>query len=400
MERISISLMIPLLAAVIASVPSAVNAQPRVYLMNPSRLEEVRKLPPGDRSVAPALKRLLRDAEKSLRVHPLSVTQKDSVPPSGDKHDFMSLSPYWWPDPNKPDGRPYIRRDGEFNPEREAFPDEKNLDRMIAAVSTLALAHFFTGEGSYAAHATELLRVWFIDSATQMNPNLNYAQAIRGRTEGRGSGIIESHQFPILLDAIDLLAGGGGIAETDVKALRTWFSEYLTWLRESPNGRHERDAKNNHGSWYDVQIVRAALFVGERSLALKTLEESKQRRIASQIEPDGTQPMELARTKAEGYSTFNLQALTTLAAIGKRVGVDLWEYETADGRSIRKALDFMLPYYVGEKTWTYPQIAPIKTKDVWMLLRAAASLGGARYAEAAAQLSIPNAASDRINLIY
>ena len=55
----------------------------------------------------------------------------------------------------------------------------------------LAAAYKITGERKYADHAAAHLRAWFIDEATRMNPNLQYAQAIQGRFTGRGTGIIE-----------------------------------------------------------------------------------------------------------------------------------------------------------------------------------------------------------------
>jgi len=374
--------------------------QPRVFLLNPARLMEIRNTPPGDRRVEPALKRLMKDADKALRIQPPTVTAKDRVPPSGDKHDYMSLSPYWWPDPNQPDGLPYINRDGEINPERDQYPDREQLATMISAVGTLSLAYFFTGEESYAEHAAKMLRVWFIDTATLMNPNMNFAQAVRGLSDGRGSGIIETHRLPDLLDAVGLLAGSAAWTAEDQRALRGWCMRYLTWLHESPNGRREQQAENNHGSWYDVQVVSLSLFVGQRDLAVRTLEECKLKRIARQIEPDGSQPRELRRTKAEGYCTFNLLALTSLAVLGEKAGVDLWNYETPDGRSIQKALQWMLPYYTGEKEWPYQQIAPFEREEAVILLYQAGALGGARYADVAARMESVAGRSARIHLIY
>ena len=104
--------------------------------------------------------------------------------------------------------------------------------------------------------------------------------------------------------------------------------------------------------------------MGQHNLARKKLESVKESRIARQIEPDGAQPMELRRTKSFDYSEMNLTGLTELATLGEWVGVNLWTYETADGRSIRKALEFLRPYIekVPEgwppRVWHYKQIVP------------------------------------------
>ena len=98
----------------------------------------------GDELLKPALAKLIREADRALMTMPLSVTRKDIAPPSDDKHDYMSLAPYWWPDPNAPNGLPYMRRDGKINPERDSIPDRQNLENIVASVKTLALAYYFT----------------------------------------------------------------------------------------------------------------------------------------------------------------------------------------------------------------------------------------------------------------
>ena len=75
-----------------------------------------------------ALKQILSEAQSLLTMKPTSVVNKGELPPSGDIHDFLSLSPYRWPNPTKKDGLPYMFRDGYTNPEIYAIPDKKNLD--------------------------------------------------------------------------------------------------------------------------------------------------------------------------------------------------------------------------------------------------------------------------------
>jgi hypothetical protein len=299
---------------------------------------------------------LVIDADKAMHNGPFSVMQKAVVPPSGDKHDYMSQAPYFWPDPAKKDGLPYIRRDGERNPEIKKISDHDNIGRMGADARTLALAYYLTGNEPYAARAAVLLRIWFISSSTRMNPNLEFGQGIPGINTGRGIGLIETRAVTSALDAAGLLAESPSWTASDQEALRTWVEQFLHWMRTSSKGKDEDAARNNHGTYYDLQVADYALFVGDRQLAVDTLERVKTRRIAVQIEPDGREPMELARTKAFSYSYGNLDGLMQLAWLGQQVGVDLWSFRTPDGRSIRAALDFLLPYAVGEMKWNYPQI--------------------------------------------
>ncbi len=302
-----------------------------------------------------------QDADHAMQAGPFSVMEKKQIPPSGDKHDFMSMGPYWWPNPATPTGLPYVRRDGETNPEIASIPDQSNLTHMENAVHALALGYYLTGEESYASRAVLLLRTWFLDPATRMNPNLNYGQAIPGITTGRGIGLVSLRDLPLVLDGITLLSDSPSLTHADREGLRAWFRSYLDWLRNSRNGRDEAAAKNNHGSWYDQQLAGIALFLGDTSLARDVIEMAKTKRIAYQIRADGRQPLELARTKSFSYSVFNLRALMCLAEEGKRIGVDLWDYRAPDGGSIRAALNFLLPYAIGEKQWPYKSLNGIES---------------------------------------
>jgi hypothetical protein len=270
---------------------------------------------------------------------------------------------------------------------------------MANGALTLALAHYFTGKETYADHAARLLRVWFLDQATRMNPNFNHAQAVPGVNTGRGTGMIESRSLLAAADAASLLAGAKHWSKADHESLTAWMREFLDWALTSKNGREEQAAKNNHGTFYDVQIAHLALFTGQTNLAKQTLETAKTLRIAGQIKPDGTQPYELERADTFGYSRFNLGAFFALATRGEHAGVDLWRYESADGRSIRNALDVLMPYVENPgKPWPY---GSRKTQDrtLGSILRQAYSVyGDPRYREAL--LKSPGHETQREALFY
>lgn len=354
--------------------PAGAAESLRLIILNPTNLNESKKrLDNNDSSLLPALSRLNRDADRALTGGPISVTQKDLTAPSGDKHDYMSLAPYWWPNPNTTNGLPYVRRDGEVNPERDRTSDRKRLGDLVHSVKTLALEYFFTGRADYAAHGVRLLRAWFVDDKTKMNPHLRYAQAIPGRNQGRAAGIIETHNLSELLDAVGLLAGSKTWQQADQKSLHDWFAAYLNWLLNSPEGKAEAKAMNNHGTWYDVQVAAFALFAGRDDVAKQVLKEFPSKRIAKQIEPDGRQPQEIDRTQSWNYSIFNLDAFVSAASIGEKLGIDLWKFESPDKRSIRRALDWLVPFATGEKQWSYQQISAFDPTKLAPLLRQAAS---------------------------
>jgi hypothetical protein len=346
---------------------------PRVFLLDAKQLQLTRRqIRSKEATVASAWTKLEREARTALSAGPFSVVTKQQTPPSGDRHDYISQAPYFWPDPKSPNGLPYIRRDGERNPEINKITDHRALDDLENAVETLALAYYFKGDEAYAAKATELLRAFFLNPATRMNPNLQYAQYIPGVNTGRGIGLIETRGLTRVVDAVGLLQESKSLTQEDQRVLRGWFGKFLQWMLESKNGQEESAAKNNHGTYYDVQIVSFALFVGKTDLAKQVIETAKQKRIAVQIEPDGRQPLELARTKAWSYSNGNLDGLMQLATLGERVGVDLWNYQSADGRSIRKALDFMIPVALSEQKWNYQELGGVKRESLFPLMRRAA----------------------------
>jgi Alginate lyase len=395
------TLMVTLFGASATNSSSTASEEPRLFILDAKNLVKAKEqLQSNNPAVVHSFNKLIRDADRSLTTATLSVVQKELTPPSGDKHDYMSIAPYWWPNPNTPNGLPYVRRDGEVNPERDQTSDRKRLDNMVQAVKTLSLDYFFTGREEYAAQARKLLFVWFLDPATKMNPNLRYAQAIPGRNNGRGAGIIETHNLPELIDAVGMLNASKNWDQRNQRALQDWFNAYLTWLLESPEGRAEAKAQNNHGSWYDVQVASYALFTGKNELAKKVLNQFPTKRIAKQIEPDGRQPRELERTQAWNYSLFNLEALFDAASIADKLGIDIWNYETQDKRGIRKALDWLLTFATGANKWNYQQISAWQPEQLAPLLRRAAlQYRDMSYENALSKL--PGVTADqRFNLLY
>lgn len=330
------------------------------------------------------LKRLRKNTEKALARGPYSVMDKKDIPPSGDKHDYVSYARYWWPNPDSSTGLPYVRRDGHTNADLLNKGDRETIGGLYDDVETLALAGYLFNNSEYAEQAASRLRIWFLNPATRMNPHMKYGQAIPGRNDGRGSGIIDTRHFIRLLDSVAVLRETGAWTDEDQAGLTAWMKQYLTWLRTDPQGKDESAGRNNHGTWYDAQVAAIALFVGERDVARQIVENSKSTRIAGCIEPDGRQPEELDRTKGLHYSVFNLSAMTVLARFGEPLDIDLWNYKTKDGRSIRLGLDFVMPYLTREKKWPYKQIQDmsISPSDMGLFYLAAARFNDPGYLRA------------------
>lgn len=311
----------------------------------------------SDPSYAQAYKALKKQAEYDLVMKPLTVMSKDYIPSSGSKHDYVSLARYAWPDQTKPNGLPYMMRDGISNPELNKF-DRNKLSDMTGAIYRLSLAYYFSEDEKYAKKATELIHIWFLDKTTRMNPNLRYAQHIPGEADGRCYGVIDAYSFVEMLDGVQLLEKSKSFTAKDSKKLKAWFSHLLKWLLSHPQAIEESDQKNNHAIAYDVQVAAYSLYTGNRKVFSDVLAYFPKRRIATQIAPDGSQPHELRRTLAFGYSQYNLHHIIDLMLMVKHQGLDFHKYGIRDEHSFFKAMDF-LASYMGKsvKLWPYQQIS-------------------------------------------
>ena len=340
----------------------------------------------GKKDIMPLINKLNSCANDLLDVGPFSVMQKGIVPPSGDKHDYISQGPYWWPDTTMADGLPYIRRDGLVNPERAKFSDRQNLHDLIEATELLSKGYFFSDDEKYAIKTADLLQSWFISNDTKMNPNLEYGQGIPGITKGRGIGIIETRTIGKIADAVVLIRNSPAWNDTLDNGMVRWFKEYLNWLLESEKGTKESVHPNNHGTWYDVQAMSLAIFTGQDSIATAIAERAKSWRFDAHIMKDGSQPEELARTVSFNYSAMNLQGLFQLAYLSKKVGVDLWNYKNSQGATLEDALKFLIPTAIGKEEWAYEQIKPINPGALTFHLFLASKLFDSEYMKIANML--------------
>jgi hypothetical protein len=323
----------------------------------------------------PYLNELRLFADAYLRKGPWSVTYIESKAVSGDPHDYYSEGPYWWPDPDDPEA-PYIRRDGMRNPERFTAHKEA-LAEMTVAVSVLSLAGHYLKDPVYSKRAVEVLRVWFLDPETRMNPNLNYAQAIPNRSPGRNFGIIDTHIWAAWFDFLQILSGSGYWPEKDQDKLRLWFADYLNWMLESDHGQDEKMADNNHATWWTAQTAALAGFTDRADLFAMIQDHVKDHLIENQIESNGGCPAEEKRTRSFDYSLFNLEAFGLICRFFDIRGVDLWEWTNSRGGSVKKAIDYMVPYLENPADWKGTQITEKNTREPSFLLFA-----GLRFPEA------------------
>ncbi len=310
-------------------------------------------------SMKQAYERLLEEADIAMKQAPFSVAEKGMTPPSGDKHDYMSISPYWWPDETKADGLPWIRHDGKTNPaSKTTETDSRRIGNFTRSTRAVALAYYFSQDEAYAKKGIEFVRTWFLNEATKMNPNVNYGQGVPGRAEGRRGGIIDTRTLADrMLDAIAILSQSKHWTEQDEQQIKQWYSEYLDWLivddlSGGPKG--EAAAANNHGTWYDFQVASIAYFIGNDHLTKQMVQKGKMR-VDTQFEADGSQPHEIERTRAYHYHYFSIVPLVGIAELGEKVGVDLWNYENDKGGSMAQGIQLMANYHDPAVKWPYSQ---------------------------------------------
>lgn len=296
-------------------------------------------------------KRILDAAQRYLKEEPVTITAYSSPRSAGGKHDYFSEGDYWWPDPKNPNG-PYIQRDGMSNPDN--FVAHRHaMIRLSLQVPAVAAAWMITKEERYAAHAAGHLRAWFLDPATLMNPNLQYAQAIHGVSTGRGTGIIDTIHLVEVARSIPALSSSKSLTAADQTGLKKWFSDYLQWMTTSKNGQDERDAKNNHGTCWIMQVAEFARYTGNREQTEYCRDRVKTVLFPNQIAADGSFPQELRRTKPYNYCLFNLDAMATSSHILSTPEDNLWTYKLPDGRGMEKVMAFIYPFIADKKKWPY-----------------------------------------------
>lgn len=329
----------------------------KTFLIEDTVMEEnLLKIQNGDSSLEHAVKQLINQADSVMKTPVRSVMEKSALPPSGNKHDYLSRGTYWWPNPDKPDGLPYIQKDGKVNPETGKIRDFHYMTELNNAIKILGVSYFYTGNELYVADAIKRLRVWFIDSATRMNPNLNHSQVIPGVSDGREQGLIDTRTFVDLIDGVQLMSTSKNFTKADMDAIKGWFSEFLEWMTTSKIGLAAGKLENNIGTAYYMQIMSYALFTDQKYKARSVLAFEVPNLLDKQFEQDGRQPHELSRTNAWSYSTSNLRYWFRIARLAEHLRVDLWNYKTSNGKGIRNGFDWFLPYAIEGQEWTYDQM--------------------------------------------
>ncbi|GJJ74678.1 hypothetical protein EMPS_07036 [Entomortierella parvispora] len=338
---------------------------------------------------------ILRQANNAYRNQTVySVVRKPAskIPPSGDRHDYSSLARYFWRNPDTKDGLPYVRWDGKPNPEMDSVWDYRLMRKMFRDCVFMGQAYFWTGEERYAEKIVYRVKEWFLDEETKMNPNLKYGSLIFGHDLGRAQGVLDMFKVYGMFDALKMIEGSRAMSSepTLISDLQTWFTDYLDWIDSSVQAEQERNAKNNHGTYFSVQYVAILEFLGLTKEAKQYCEEAKETRLRPQLQHNGAQPHETARPISFFYSTFNLQGLMLLAMQAEAHGVDLWHYKAPKeelvvhfnkktskklkmgGATIEDAVWFVSDYATRDLSeWPYPDSGTRDLPDVLKMAKIA-----------------------------
>lgn len=310
----------------------------------------------NDAEMLSALDDLRSEVESLFKLPKRSVTEKHNVTGIESNNDFVSMGPYWWPDPSKSDGLPYIRKDGQTNPEVRKITDKTYLNELSNMIYKLGLLYYYTGENKYAIEAVNRLKVWFLDPDTKMNPNLNHGQYIPGRNQGRAEGVIDTRVLIPLIDGVQLLKASPEWSSTMENGINEWFSTFLNWLETSELGVQASKQINNIGTAYYMQVIQFNIFLGNSGKARTYAYDKLPELIDNQIDNNGVQVHEVKRTNSWSYSLHNLSYWFNIANMLEVVGVDLWNLKTKNGKSLNMAFEFLLPYATGQQSWEDKQL--------------------------------------------
>jgi hypothetical protein len=294
-------------------------------------------------------KDIVEQAKFALKQKPITITETQSERSAGGVHDFFSEGDYWWPDPANPSG-PYIQKDGLTNPDNFTA-HRQAMVRFSRIIGSLASAYVLTDNEKYTKHAATHFRAWFIDTSTMMNPSLLYAQAIKGKVTGRSIGIIDMIQMIEVAQGLKVMEKSSSFDQADIKKIKSWFSQYLTWVTTHPYGIEERDTKNNHAVCWVMQVAVFAHLVENESIMEECKARYKKILLPNQMDTDGSFPLELKRTKPYGYSLFVLDAMATICHVLSNAKENLWDFTLDDGRCLKKGVEFMYPFVENKNIW-------------------------------------------------
>jgi hypothetical protein len=338
----------------------------------------------------PAADRLRKFAASALAAGPWSVTfhRPAGIGTRAGLNDYYSEGPYWWPDPKNPRG-PYIRKDGERNPNR-FDANRRDLGRMCETVLSLGMGAYFLGDGRCGERAAKVLGVWFLDAKTRMAPHLEFGQAVRGHNDGRGTGIIDTVSFIQAIEGLLLLERSGQLDGGVAVGMRRWFADYLRWVATSKKGLDEQKSGNNHATWCTAQMAAYAGYAGDTAKRKWAWDHYRNYLVPTEVKPDGSCPREEARTKSLGYSSMNLDAFSLLCRQAQMDGVDLWP-------QVEKCFRYLMPYIMDPKSWRKPQISPYEPDGA--VFPALAALGLRSPDLLAAYRKLPRANSPWVQLV-
>jgi hypothetical protein len=301
--------------------------------------------------------RILKLATAAMKLKPPAITDHLATNSQGGPHDFYSQSDYSWPNPTNKTGLPYVGRDGFSNPGIFEF-HRMAMRNMKDAVAALAAAYALTGDDQYVPKAAEFIKVFFLDDATRMDPNLNYAQGVLGQSSGRSYGIIDTLHLAELPVAVRFLEKSPAFDPAVDRGLKKWFADYITWMTTAANGVKEMNAKNNHSIAYFVQLASFARFTGNDAMLELSRRRFKEVLLPNQMAADGSFPLELRRTKPYGYSIFQADNVAALCVLLSTPSENYWK--SPAGHNARLAMDFIYPYLADKSKW----LADHRGKDV------------------------------------
>lgn len=320
-------------------------------------------------------RRNLKKAAQYLPETPRTVTADTCLRSQGGLHDYYSEGDYWWPNPKNPDGA-YIQRDGQTNPDN-FIAHRQAMIRLSDIIGTLTSAYLITKDENFAARAVVHLKAWFVDEKTHMNPSLLYGQAIKGHHSGRSIGIIDTIHLVEVARGAKLLSESSAFTAEDQAKVKVWFQKYLKWINSHRYGKTEKQHPNNHGVCWSLQAAAFADLVGDSEQLAWIRNQFKAVYLQKMMDKHGGFPAELNRTKPFGYSLFVIDALAGVAQIASTSFDDLWTFQLADGRCMKKGLEFIFPYIKNKHSW--PKKPDIMYWDDWPVRQPSLLFAGLKF---------------------
>ena len=200
--------------------------------------------------------------------------------------------------------------------------NQEDFRSLVQNCTMLTLASYFSDDNSYADHAVSIIKEWFLDQNTKVNPSKVFTEATHR--------LLKTTYVYTLFDSLRLLRKKGRFSEDEWHGLQRWFTQVMEAMDQSARAwRLGYTSKDHIGLYYDIQYSSIAAFINNSTQMYKTIQDSIAR-LYEHVAPDGTLHNEITKKSCESNQIFALAGWQTMDRMASKLGIDLWNQAIDD----------------------------------------------------------------------